>query len=288
MCSDTANTIVKYKRCIEAWHFISLDVAISCCAIFKMHDVHSVCFVNTDLRPLTVTCIICTCATRDSKMAAISWLNCPLFPYLKVVGCPLSCPLSCPLYPYMEVVGRHFWWKIPMGSPLRCPLSGPLSQYIEVVGSLICMAKFPWAAHSTAHWDAHFFIFGSSRMPTELPPVSIYGRSGQPNLHGKIPMGSPLRCPLSCPLFPYMEVVGGLIYMTKFPWAAHEQPTPLPTCNPWAAKWAAPPLFFRMGNWPKLSTRVFIFFNTLIKWVLYRLVAHMRTGRMIKTQYFDI
>ena len=56
-------------------------------------------------------------------------------------------------------------------------------------------------------------------------------------------MGSPLHCPLSCPLFshlevvgcalscplfPYMEVVGSLICMVKFPLAAHEQPTPLP------------------------------------------------------------
>ena len=94
-------------------------------------------------------------------------------------------------------------------------------------------------------------------------PVSIYGSSGQPNLHGKIPMDSPLRCPLSCPLFlylevvdfllscplfPYMEVVGSLICMAKFPWAAHGQPTPLPTCSPWAAKWAAP-LFFPYGFW---------------------------------------
>ena len=112
------------------------------------------------------------CLACESKMASIlnltvgssvgCPLNCPLFPYLKVVGCPLSCLLSCPLYPYMEVVG-----------------------------SLICMAKFPWAAHSAAHWAAHFFIFGSSGVPTELPTVSIYGSSGQPNLHGKIPMGSP-------------------------------------------------------------------------------------------------
>ena len=36
-------------------------------------------------------------------------------------------------------------------------------------------------------------------MPTELPTVSRYGSSGKPNLHGKIPMGSPRRCLLSCP-----------------------------------------------------------------------------------------
>ena len=186
-------------------------------------------------------CLVC-----ESWMASILNLivgssvccprNCPLLPYLKVVGYPLSCPLSCPLYPYMAVVG-----------------------------SLICMAKFPWAADSTAH----FFMFGSSGLPIELPIVSIYRSSGQPNLHGKIPMGSPLHCPLSCPLFsyfkvvgclqncplscplscplfPYMEVVGSLICMAKFPWAAHGQPTPLPTCSPWAAKWAAP-LFFPYG-----------------------------------------
>ena len=27
--------------------------------------------------------------------------------------------------------------------------------------------------------------------------------------------------PLSCRLYPYMEVVGSLIYMAKFPWAAN-------------------------------------------------------------------
>ena len=121
----------------------------------------------------------------------------------------------------------------------------------------------PWAVHSTAHLAAHFFTFGSSW----LPSVSIYGSSGQPNLHGEIPMGSQLRCPLSCPLFPYMEVVGSLlscqlscplfpyikvvgslICMSKFPWAAHGQPTPLPTCSPLTEKWAAPLFFFSYGN----------------------------------------
>ena len=82
-----------------------------------------------------------------------------------------------------------------------------------------------------------------TELPTELPTLSVYGSSGQPNLHGQIPMGSPLHCPLSCPpfsclevvgcplscpLFPYMEVVGSQICMAKFPWAAHS-----------AAHWAA-------------------------------------------------
>ena len=101
-------------------------------------------------------------------------LNCPLYPYLKVVGCPLSCTLSCPLYPYMEVVG-----------------------------SLICMAKFPWAAHGQPHGQP-------TPMPTELLTFS----------HLEV---------VGCPLLPYMEVVGSLICIAKFPWAAHGQPTPLPT-----------------------------------------------------------
>ena len=91
-----------------------------------------------------------------------------------------------------------------------------------------------------------------TELHTELPTISVYRSSGQPYLHGKIAIGSPLRCPLSCPLFPYMEVVGSLICMAKFPWAAHGQPTPLPTCSPQAAKWAAP-LFFPYGHSPKLS-----------------------------------
>ena len=86
-----------------------------------------------------------------------------------------------------------------------------------------------------------------TELPTELPTISVYGSSGQSNLHGKIPMGSPwaahstanwaalfsyfevVGCPLSCPLFLYMEVVGSLICMAKFPWPAHGQPTPLPS-----------------------------------------------------------
>ena len=40
-----------------------------------------------------------------------------------------------------------------------------------------------------------------TELPTELPTIFVYSSSGQPYLHGKIPMGSPLHCPLSCPLF---------------------------------------------------------------------------------------
>ena len=118
----------------------------------------------------------------------------PTISILESSGYPLSCPMSCPLYPYMAVVG-----------------------------SLICMAKFPWAAHGQP-----------TPLPTELPTFSYLEVEGC------------LLSPLSCPLFPYMEEVGSLICMAKFPWATHGQPTPLPTCSPWAAKWAAP-LFFPYG-----------------------------------------
>ena len=60
-------------------------------------------------------------------------------------------------------------------------------------------------------------ILESSELSTELPTISVYGSSGQPYLHGKLPVGSQLRCPL----FPFMEVVGSLICMAQFPWAAH-------------------------------------------------------------------
>ena len=116
------------------------------------------------------------CLTCESKMASILNL---------IVRRSVGCPLNCPLFPFLKVVG--------------CPLSCPLSQYMLVVGSLICMAKFPWAAHSTAHWAAHFFSY-----------FEVVG------------------CPLSCLLFPYKEEVGSLICMAKFLWATHGQPTPLP------------------------------------------------------------
>ena len=143
--------------------------------IFKMHDVHYVCFVNTDLTSLTITCIIYTCykwLACESKMASILNLK---------VGSSVGCPLNCPLFPYLKVVGY--------------PLSCPLYPNMAVVGRLICMANFPWAAHGQP-----------TPLPTELPTFSCLEVVG---------------CPLSCPLFPYMEVMGSVICMAKFPWAAH-------------------------------------------------------------------
>ena len=135
--------------------------------------------------------------------------------FIVTVGSSVGCPLNCQLLPYLKVVGY----------PLSCLLSCPLYPYMAVVGSLICMAKFPWAAH----WEP-------TPLPTELPTFSCLEV-------------------VCCPLFPYMEVVGNLICMAKFPWAAHGQPTPLSTCSPWAAKWAAP-LFFSVWVHPKESKKL--------------------------------
>ena len=228
------------------------------------------------------------CLACESKIASIlnlivgssvGWpLTCPLFPFLKVVGCPLSCPL----YPYMgpprwrRGSGLDFgsedpvqfpayphrvwalWWqggkrrlrtsrfpirgrlgtlKTPSCPWRGCPAAGQnletghLSRhyiaeislnvtlnhnqqqqpYMAVVGSLICMAKFPWAALLTP-------------LPTKLPTFLYLEVVGYP---------------LSCPLFPYMDVVGSLICMAKFPWAAHSVSHVMPrllelwTLAPW-------------------------------------------------------
>ena len=104
-----------------------------------------------------------------------------------------------------------------MGSSIRYPVSYPPFQYMKVVGSLICMAKIPSTAHSTAHLAALFLYL-------EV-------------------VGCPLSCPLSFSLFQYMELVGNLICIAK----SNGQRTTSPTCSTWAAKWAAP-LFFPYGN----------------------------------------
>ena len=150
--------------------------------VYKLSRVkssHNFIFSGTNSKTPSTSKVLLSDHQKDSKscrwtkMASILVgssvgcpLNCSLYPYLKVVGCPLSCTLSCPLYPYMEVVG-----------------------------SLICLAKFPLVAHgqpTPLPTDLPtFFTFESCWLSTKLPTVSIYGSSGQPNLHGKISMGSP-------------------------------------------------------------------------------------------------
>ena len=138
-------------------------------------------FVITDLRSFTITSNIYThvlqmykCLACESKMPSIfnsgqfSGLPTELPTISLLESSELSTELPTEL-PTISVYGSsgqpYLHGKIPMGSP--------------------------WAAHSTAHWAAHVFIFGSSWLPTELPTVSIYGSSGQPYLHGKIIMGNP-------------------------------------------------------------------------------------------------
>ena len=121
-----------------------------------------------------------------------------------------------------------------------------------------------------------------TELHTELPTISVYGSGGQLYLHCKIPVGSPLSCPLfshlevvgcplfqymevvgsllscplfpymdivgsllRCPLFPYMEVVSSLICMAKFPWAAHSVAHVQPTGSEVGS---SPVCFFRMGK----------------------------------------
>ena len=67
------------------------------------------------------------------------------------------------------------------------------------------------------------FIFNSgqlSGLPTELPTISLLESCGLPTeLPTELPTFSLLEV-VGCPLFPYMEVVGSLICLAKFPWAA--------------------------------------------------------------------
>ena len=106
-----------------------------------------------------------TCLAWEPKMASI---------LRSIVGSSVGFPLKCPLFPYLKIVGY----------PLSWPLSCLLYPYMEVVGSLISIEKFPWAAHSAAKWAAHCLHIWKKWQ----------------NSHWQ-PMGSPLLCPLSCPLF---------------------------------------------------------------------------------------
>ena len=107
---------------------------------------------------------------------------------------------------------------------------------MEIVGNLICMGKFSWSAHG---------------QPTPL-------LSKLPTSYLEF-VSCPLSCQTSYALFQYMEVhvVGSLICMAKIPRTAHGQPTLLPTCSPWTAKWAGP-LFFctdDLGKWTIYSNK---------------------------------
>ena len=80
------------------------------------------------------------CLAYESQMSSILNL---------IVGISVGCQLTRTLFPYLKVLG--------------CPLICPLYPFMEVVGSLICIAKFPWAANSAVH-----FFIQSSGLPTEL------------------------------------------------------------------------------------------------------------------------
>ena len=142
----------------------------------------------------------------------------PTVSILESSGLPTT-ELPTELFTISRVVGSlvciHTSHVQPMGSTLHFLLSyqlfhigsGGLPTELHTVsiywssGQPNLHGKFPmgspWAAHSTAHWAAHFFIFGS----TGLPTVSIYGSSGQPNVHDKIPTGISEAAKWADPLF---------------------------------------------------------------------------------------
>ena len=112
---------------------------MSCCTIFKIHDAHSVCFVNTDFRSLAITCIIYTCykcLACESKMGVHFKFKSGQFSGL---------PTELPIISMLESSG------LPTELPTELPT-------ISVYGSsgqpnlhgTITMGS-TWAAHSAAH-----------------------------------------------------------------------------------------------------------------------------------------
>ena len=100
------------------------------------------------------------------------------FPYLKVV----DCPLSCPLYPYMEVIGSlickaTFLWAANW-QPTPLPAELPAVTYMEVIGSHICMKKNPMGSPLHCPLPCPFFSYLEVVCcPIKLPIVSIDGSS---------------------------------------------------------------------------------------------------------------
>ena len=153
---------------------------------------------------ITITCIVYTCSTNALHVNK-RWLpssfcsglptELPTLSILESSGLPFELLTELPTISVYGSSRQPFLYgKIPNGSSFCSPLRCPLSPYTEVLDSLICMTKFSWAAHGQPTplptGLPTFSFFGSSGLHTELPTVSIYGSSGQPNLLGKIPMGS--------------------------------------------------------------------------------------------------
>ena len=184
----------KVQKIYWSMHFISLDVAMSCCTIFKTHDVYSVCFVITDLKSLTIyhAIYIHMCykfLACESKIVSIfsgqfSGLptELPTISILESSGLPTELHTELPTISVYGSGGQpDLHGKIPTALPTALPA-------VSIYGSSGQPTELPTELPIVS-------IHGSSGQPTERPTVSIYGSGGQPNLHGKIPMGSPLRCP---------------------------------------------------------------------------------------------
>ena len=118
------------------------------------------------------------------------------FSILERSGLPTELPTELPTFSiYVSSGQSNLHGKIPTGSP--------------------------WAAHSTAHWAAHFFISESSGLPTELSTVSLYGSSGAALFAWQNSHGQPTPLPTELPTFSYFASIG----------VPTELPTELPTVS---------------------------------------------------------
>ena len=135
------------------------------------------------------------------------------------MGSPLYCQLSYslflfPVFPTLHRLNNRteldihriekFPWNIcngcgmpagsayPSGHLIPSPILGLASPYapiVEIRFLELAMSLFDFS--SWIPFGTFSILHGSSRLPTELPTVSIYVISWQPNLHDKIPKGSP-------------------------------------------------------------------------------------------------
>ena len=117
------------------------------------------------------------------------------------------------------------------------------------VDSLICIAKFPRAAHgqptplpNELHIFSYLEVVDCPLSYPLFPYMEVVGSLiCMENSQGQL---TPFFCPLSCPLFSYMEVVGSLICMTKFLSAAHS----VAHVQPMSSDMGSSPVFFCMGS----------------------------------------
>ena len=261
--------LMPWYSCIEACQFMILDVPMSGNNV--RYSTHMVFILLTDLRSLALTCIIHMCFKDGLHFKFNSGQFIRLPTELPTVSILESSGLPTEL-PTISINGRStcIWQpnlhgKIPMGkpmgSPLLCPLSCPLFPYIEVVGSIICMAKFQWAARGQP-----------SPLPTELPTFSYLEI-----------FGSPLSCPLRYQLFPYMEVVCSLNWMAIFPCAAYSVAQVQPNGN----ELCSSTVFFSYRHVTHTAKVICHVPGPVTRWQLHPKAKIIRKGKLKKLATFS-